>query len=149
MRIYHLLISLKKHLRRCSDERGVSLIEVIAMVLILSISVVPLSRLSMSNLDAGRVYSNIIKGTFYAEKVMEHIVADYVADSLTTGKGYYYVRNNWPGAAPDPPTGFTGTVSVSGEDSVNSVVYSVIQVTVSCDNTPDIVLSTWLVKDVF
>jgi Tfp pilus assembly protein PilV len=148
MWIYHLLKSLKKHLRRCSDEQGVSLIEVIAMVLILSIAVVPLSRLSMSNLDAGRTYSNMVKGTFYAEKVMEHIMADYIA-GISNGKGYGYIRNDWPGAAPDPPTGYTGTVSVSSEDSINNVVYSLVQVTVSCDNMPDIVLSTWVVDNVF
>lgn len=149
MWIYHLLKSLKKHLRRCSDEQGVSLIEVIAMVLILSIAVVPLSRLTMSNLDAGRTYSNIIRGSFYAESVMEAIMADYVADSLTTGKGYDYVVSNWPYIDLDPPTGFTGSVYISTEDTINSVPYSVVQVTVSSDNMPDIVLTSWLVDGVF
>jgi Tfp pilus assembly protein PilV len=147
MRIYNLR-RLKKRFPKCVDEKGISLIEVIIMVLILGIAIVPLTRLTISNLDAGRTYNLMTQGTFYASEIMEDIIADYMAGASGV-RGYDWVRTNWPGGVSNPPQGFTGTVSISDEITANGVTYVTVTVTVSVSDIPDIVYSTWLVDNVF
>jgi Tfp pilus assembly protein PilV len=146
MRIYNM--PLKKQICQCAGEKGFSLVEVIVIILILSIAIIPLSRLAIGNIDAGRTYSLISRGTLYAQEIMERIIADYVAE-LEDSQGYDWVKSNWPGTVSGSPTGFTGNVDISSETTVNSVTYVTVTVTVSANDMPDIVLSTWLVDHVF
>lgn len=139
-----MLDRLSKIYRRVRDERGVSLVEVVLIMVILGITVVPLSRLSVANLKSSGRYATITKAAYYAEEVMEQIIADYAAEDA--GRGYDWVVANWPGSAPNPPTGFSGNVSISAEDTLNNVIYVVAQVAVSGSEIPDLVLTTWLVK---
>jgi Tfp pilus assembly protein PilV len=143
MRIYNLW-PLKNHFRRYVSEKGFSLVEVIVIVLLLGISVLPLSRLAISNLDSGRTYNLIMKGTFYAQEIMERLIADYMANS----RGYNWVIANWPGTVSGSPEGYTGTVSISAPSTVNGVTYVTVTVTVSANGMPNITLSTLLANGV-
>jgi Tfp pilus assembly protein PilV len=141
-------LQLRKRFHKCAGEKGFSLVEVIVIIVILSIAILPLSRMAISNLDSGRTYSLMTRGTFYAQEIMERIIADYIAGA-TAGRGYTYVRINWPGTVSSPPTGYTGTVSISGETTVNGVTYVTVTVTVSANGMPNVTLSTWLASGVF
>ena len=142
MWIYNL--RLRKRFRRCAGEKGFSLVEVIVIILMLGIAVIPLSRMAISNLDAGRTYNLIMVGTFYAQEIIERIIADYMANGL----GYNWVRANWPGTVSGSPTGYTGTVSISGETTISGVTYVTVTVTVTASGMPNIVLYTYLANGV-
>ena len=116
---------------KLSGERGMSLIEVIIIIVILGIALLPLSRLSVGNLTSGTKYLTATKATCYAEEIMENIIADYKSDDPSIG-GYNNVRNNWSGTVtnPAPPTGMSGKVTISAESTFNSVKYVVVTVTV-------------------
>jgi Tfp pilus assembly protein PilV len=143
-----IILQVKKPFRRWTDEKGFSLVEVIVIILILSITVLPLSHLAISNIDSGRTYTLMTRGTFYAQEIMESIMADYIAGA-DAGRGYNYVIATWPGTVSNPPTGYTGTVSISAPTTVNGVTYVTVTVTVSANGMPNIVLSTWLSNGVF
>ena len=74
---------------------------------------------------------------------MESIMADYFAGP-SNSRGYDYVLATWPGSVSNPPEGYTGTVSISAPTTVHGVTYVTVTVTVSANDMPDIVMSTWL-----
>ena len=78
---------------------------------------------------------------------MENIIADYKSSDPTIG-GYNNVRNNWPGDVtnPAPPSGLSGSVSISLEDSLNNVKYVVVNVRVIAAGITNIDLQTWLIR---
>lgn len=129
-----------------NGERGISLVEVILIMVILGISVIPLSRLSVGNLTSEGKYSIMMNAMYHAEEVMERIIADYAATA--DGRGYDWVIANWSGSStPNPPAGLSGIVSISAEDTLNSVAYVVVQTTVSGASIPDVSLITWLINN--
>jgi len=140
--MFHRLLRIESKTR---NERGMTLIDVIVMMVILAIAVVPLSRLSMTNLKSSANSTMLTRAMFYAQEVMEQIVADYEADDA--GRGYDWVRTNWPGSTSYPPAGLSGSVSISSPGTRNGVEYVVVQVTVSSSEIPNVNLSTWLVSD--
>jgi len=128
------------------DERGMSLIEVVIILVILGITVVPLSRLAVNNQKSGGRFATMNRALFHAEEAMEQIVADYMATDAS--RGYDWVIANWSGqSTPEPPAGITGSVSISAEDSLNGVKYVVVQTTVGGTDINSITLTTWLVSD--
>lgn len=130
-----------------SDEKGMSLIEVIIIIVIMGIAILPLSRLSIGNVDSGSKYLTATKATSYAEEIMENIIADYKSLDPTIG-GYSNVINKWQGTVtnPAPPTGLSGSVSISPEASLNGVNYVVVTVSVRASGIQNVNLTTWLVR---
>ena len=129
-----------------SGESGFSLVEIVIIMLVLGIALVPLTRVSITNLTNGGRFAMETKALVYAQGVVETIIADYMA--MDEGRGYDWVIANWSGAStPNPPTGLVGSVAISAEDSLNQVPYVVVQTTVAADDIPNVVLSTWLVKN--
>ena len=141
-----MLKTIRSHINAASCESGVSLVEIVIIMVILGIALVPLTRVSITNLTNGGRFAMETQALVYAQGVMENIIADYMA--LNEGRGYSWVVANWSGAStPNPPTGLTGTVAISAEDSLDEVPYVVVQTTVAASDIPDVVLSTWLVKN--
>jgi len=132
---------------KLSGEKGMSLIEIIIIIVILGIALLPLTRLSVGNVKSGTQYLTATKATCYAEEIMENIIADYKSDDPTVG-GYSNVINNWGGVVtnPAPPAGMSGRVSISPETTFNGVRYSVVTVTVTANGIQDVNLTTWLVR---
>ena len=122
---------IRKILKRARSENGMSLVEVVIMIVVLSISIGPLSRLATMNLKGGSDAADITKAVMYARGVMEQVVADYRSNDVNVG-GFDNVLVNWDGvAAQSPPAGVSGTVSVSGVDSVMGIATATVQVSVS------------------
>ena len=132
-----------KTARSVRDEKGLSLVEVIIILVIIGIAAVPLSRLSMRNMVFGGRYALMTKAISYAQERLEQVVADYAARDA--GRGYDWVRSNWAGNSDTPATGFSRSVSVSGEQTLNGVTYVVVTVTVGTADIDNVVLTTWLV----
>ena len=130
--------------RRVGDERGVSLVEVVVMLVILGIVLVPLSRLTVKNLTFGGEYVTMTKAIYYAQECMEEVIADYAAEE--DGRGYDWVVANWSGSTDVPVSGLSRSVAISAADTLNGVTYVVVQVTVSGADIPNVTLTTWLVE---
>lgn len=130
--------------RKIINEKGATLIEIVILLLILAISVIPLSRLVMKNLNSGGRFSTMSRAILHAEESMEQIIADYAAN--TAGMGYDWVISNWTGrSTPNPPAGLTGNVTISAEDTLKGVPYVVVKTTVRGTDIPDVILATWLI----
>ena len=127
-------------------EQGMSLVEIIIIMVILGISLLPISRLSISNAYFGGRYVTMMRSVYYAQEVMEHIIADYNSDDGTIG-GYSNVRTNWPGTVSGSPIGLTGSVTISGEQTRSGIKYVTVLVRVSGTDIPDIDLTTLLVDN--
>ena len=131
--------------RAVRPERGVSLIEIVLIIVIIGIAAVPLSRLSIVNQTTSGKYGSTTKAIFYAEEVMEQLISDYAA--VDAGRGYDWVNINWPGSTPIPPSGLSGNVTISAEDTLNGVPFVIVQLTVSGTDITDVTLETWLVDN--
>lgn len=138
-----MLEQLKRMLSKLSDEKGVSLIEVVIILVILAITVAPLGRLSVQNMKSGGDYVTMTRTMSYAQGRMEEIVADYSSAS----RGYDWVKTNWSGVADSPSTGLSRTVSISSETVLNGVTYVVVTTTVSGSGIEDVQLKMWLVDN--
>jgi prepilin-type N-terminal cleavage/methylation domain-containing protein len=134
----------RKRLQRVKAESGFSLVEVIMAIVIMGIAVVPISRLAILNLTSGARYTTMTKALFYAQSGMEQLFSDYGAKN--DGRGYAWVRSNWPGTS-TPATGFTRTVTISAQQTLNSVNYVVVHVQISSAGIPTVDLSTWLIQN--
>jgi prepilin-type N-terminal cleavage/methylation domain-containing protein len=133
----------KNRNRLLKSESGFSLVEVVMALVILGIAVVPISRLAIQNLNSGARYTAMTKALFLSQSSMEQIIADYAA--VGAGRGYDWVRSNWPGTS-TPITGFTRTVTVSSEQTLNGVTYVEVHVRISAAAVPTVDIATLLVK---
>ena len=137
------LIKRMKHV--IESEKGVSMMEVVLIIVIIGIASVPLTRLSMLNQTTQGKIGTATRAIFYAEEVMEQIVSDYMAED--GGRGFDWVLNNWPGSTPNPPSGLSGSVSISAVDTLNGVPYVTVNVTISGTDISDMSMETWLIKN--
>jgi prepilin-type N-terminal cleavage/methylation domain-containing protein len=138
-----LLRQCKQGYHWISRQEGMSLIEIIIVLIILGLTIIPLSRLSIQNLNSGGDYITMTRAIFAAQERMEVIVADYSSPS----RGYDWVIKNWAGESDTPSKGLTRTVSISGEASFNGVTYVVAQTQVSGSGIQDVILTMWLVDN--
>ena len=132
--------------RLAQDQSGMSLVEIVIVMIILGVSLIPISRLSIQNSFFGGRYITMTRGLYFAQEVMENIIADYNSTDGTIG-GYSNVRTNWPGTVTGAPSGLTGSVSISGQYALNGINCVTVQVTVSAADIPNIDLSTMLVEN--
>ena len=135
---------IRKLHRRLGREEGFSMMEVVLLLVILAIALVPLTRLATSNLKFGAQYSMMTRAMGYAQEAMEEIIADYRAESA--GRGYDWVRSNWDGATASPATGYTRSVDISSEMTLNGVTYVNVTVSVSHADISNVTLETILVE---
>lgn len=126
-------------------EEGLSLVEIVMILVILGITMVPLSQLSIGNAKRGGQYALMTKAIFLAQERMEQIIADYAAGNA--GRGYDWVVANWAGASDVPTSGFSRHVMISSQNILNSVTYVEVHVVVRNSEIEDIDLCTWIVDD--
>ena len=91
MRMLNINKRIHKILR---NSQGFSLIEIIIVIVIMSITLLPLSQLTLTNSKTGAMYVSHTRAMFLAQGVMEQIIADYNSNSSTLG-GYDNVVSNW------------------------------------------------------
>jgi len=132
--------------RLIEDQSGISLIEIIIVLTILGVSLVPISQLSIQNAQFGGRFVTMTRAIYFAQEIMENIIADYNSTDGTVG-GYTNVRSNWPGTVSGAPTGLTGTVSISAEYALSGVNCVNVLVRVSGADIPNIDLMTLLVEN--
>ena len=126
------------------SEAGFTLIEIVLFIILVGVALVPLTRLSVSNLESGAQYVGITEAQFYIQEIMEDLIADYEADDA--GRGYDWVRTNWPGTVSSTsPSGFAGSVSISSEQTLNGVTYCTVTIAVTGASIPNMSLTTWIV----
>ena len=118
--------------------------EVVLLLVVLAIALVPLTRLAVNNMKFGAQYSLMTRATTFAQERLEEIVADYRA--IDAGRGYDYVLANWAGVSDTPANGFTRSVSISGEATLNGVTYVTVTVAVANSNIKTLSLPTIIVK---
>lgn len=137
----------RKIKRKVRGKKGFTLVEIVVVLIIVGITVVPLSRLSVKNLVSGGRYAIMTRAIFYAEGVMEHILADYNSSDTDPGGvgGYDNVCANWYGPPSDCPSEFSAYVDISAENTLDGVNYVVVTVTVSGPEISDVTLTTWIV----
>ena len=139
---------LKNRMRRFfQDSEGFSLIEIVIILVIISITLIPLSRLAVSNTKAGAIYVMHTRAMIFAQGVMEHIIADYNSDSATYG-GYDNVVANWSSAASGTSDGMDWNVTISPEYESNGIYYREVEVFVvnAGRDSEGISLKTLIVK---
>jgi Tfp pilus assembly protein PilV len=140
------LLNPKKQIREfLKNSRGFSLIEIIIILVILAITLLPLSQLSVTNTKAGAIYVSHTRAMFLAQGLMEQIIADYNSDSATLG-GYDNVVANWSSNS-GLREGLAWTVTISSESLTYGVRYRTV--TVYASNTGvsgGITLKTLIVK---
>jgi Tfp pilus assembly protein PilV len=128
-----------------SGQRGMSLIEVILMLVVLGVVALPLYKLSVTNLKSEVKYFAIEKAGLDARTVSEQILADYG----NSARGYAWVRTNWAGRS---GTGISNkyhyAVTLSAEMvTATGMHYTEVTVTVSgTDLSRNLVLKSWITK---
>ena len=133
--------------RRSAGQNGMSLVEIIIIILLIGITVIPISRLSMQNLTQGS--KSFVQNDAIADiqSLMEQIYGDYMADNIGMSRGYDWVRANWAGATGTTVSGqFNYAVTVSNEQAQNGVTYVEVTVTITGDEIDSITNTTWLAK---
>lgn len=121
--------------KQTESEKGFTLIELVIVIVLLGISILPLSNLLRQNLKSTAEVEIIAKASFFAQQKIEQVLRDYNA----TGNA-----NITPGDYSESNSGMTCSVS-SSLDSLNGIRYYDVTVTVSGDAFPDIDLNVWLV----
>ena len=126
-----------------SDEQGLSLIEVVIIIVILGVSIIPISRLMRTNLHSLSDTAIYSQAEYFAQSVMEEIFADYTAEN--SGRGYSWVVSNWSGATESHPTlSWSASVSITTV-TVDNIDYASVVVTVDTGTQfEDVELTSWL-----
>ena len=128
------------------SEKGASFIEIILIIVILGITMLPLSRLAMNNIISTGNHSTMTRAMYYAQEVMEQVIADYAATD--GGRGYTWVMANWDNqSASGPPAGLSSLVTIGTPDTLDGITYAPLNVTVSGSDIENIQLSTWLIEN--
>ncbi len=128
--------------KRLGNENGLSLIEIILLILMLGIAIPPLANLMKTNLVASGRLANVPKTAFYAQQRMEEVIADY------TSQGYAYITAGGRYSS-ETIGGVTTAVSVS-TGTWNSIQYARITVTAAVPNmSGNISLTTDVPQELF
>ncbi|MFQ5752369.1 MAG: hypothetical protein ACE5HI_10265 [bacterium] len=126
---------------KLEDCREFTLIEVVLIIVILAIAIPALMDLLSSTLVDSNKSVILSKAMIYAQEKMEQIIAD----KKSTVKGYDWVTT--PGNYQDdvPASGFTRNVVIETSGKIqNGIPHALVQVVVSHDKIPDVMLTTWL-----
>ncbi|MBN1781610.1 hypothetical protein JW948_10825 [bacterium] len=129
--------------RFLKKQEGVSLIEAIILIVVLAVSLPPISELLQESLFSSVRMSALNKASFYAQQRLEQIVADY-ANTVSTSGGY---ENIVQGYYEDevPEAGFNTHVDIV-TSVYNGINYKEIEITCSNPQSDQVVrLKTWIV----
>ena len=129
-----------KRARKYCREDGLTLVEIVLILVVTAIAVIPLSRLSITNIKTNAQQHVINRSMYYAEELIEWIVSDYKGDNFNGSQ----VVTQWTGYYDNPEGSIYRYVSINGPFTENSVDYWQIDVTVSVTDIPDVVLSVWV-----
>jgi len=137
-----------KHIRQApAGQAGMSLIEIIIVIILIGITIVPISRLSMQNLRQGSETFAQNDAISDIQSIMEQIYSDYQASGLASNRGYDWVRTNWNNVTGTTVSGqFNYAVAISSEQTQNGVTYVEVTVTITGDEIDPITNTTWLAK---
>jgi Tfp pilus assembly protein PilV len=130
----------KKLIKWISRQEGVSLIEAIILILILTISIPPIAQLLQENLYSSLRMNSLNKASYFAQQRLEQIVADYANDSI----GYTGITEGSYGTQ-TPESGFETDVTITAAVE-NGIDYK--EITVTCTNPQSdqmVSLKTWIV----
>jgi Tfp pilus assembly protein PilV len=133
------------HQQPCSkNQRGMSLVEVILIILVLGVVLIPMTRLSRVNQNNLAVFSTTEKAQYDIQSVMERMMSDYKAAPTK----YDSVKTAWQNRTGTTNSGiFNYSVSFSADQVQNGITYSVATVKVSGgDLSGDMVLTSWISK---
>ncbi len=108
-----------------TQNSGMSLVEVILVIVLIGIVALPISRLSVTNTKSLGKYAKITQAVYDLESISERIWADYKA------RGYGWVRNNWQRSGTTPSENFSYSVQISSPQTRDGVTYVVVTVTVT------------------
>jgi hypothetical protein len=134
-----MLKRLKEIKKRLWQTRGLSLIDAVVSLFIMTITLLPLSMMSINNVKFAAKMSLSMKAAYFAQGVMDEIYADYESD------GYSNFFNHWPKTLAYPE-GFDGSQDFA-VDSLNHIEYILATVTVTNPQIEDIMLTAMLIDD--
>lgn len=139
----------KSVLSRFRNESGFSLIELVIMVMILGITLIPLTSLSLSNIRTSGTQIEQTRGIMYAEEGMEHVWAFYGDSRTGVNKGYQgvidgYLLDSFGDLNTNLESGFSRTFSVSAVLTQEDVDYINVTVSVSCPTAGTIQMTAML-----
>lgn len=126
---------MKKIKRILKREEGLSLIEIVLIIVIMGISVMPISRLSVTNMTGTVDAFSMSRSQFYAKMLMEEIIGDYLSKDRSVG-GLTNVMGIWDGySSSSDVQGLSGRVDFSTVVRRNNIAYSTITVNVTDSET--------------
>lgn len=133
-----------RYFRRMVEEcDGLTLIEVILVVVVMAIAVPSLMSLMSSTLFHSGKSSILSQASIFAQEKIEEIIAD----KKSAARGFAYVTTTGRYPTDSPANGFTRSVVVQTSGMIyNGVPYAHVEVTVSHPEISNITLSTWLTE---
>ncbi|MFO7889279.1 MAG: hypothetical protein R6V04_02960 [bacterium] len=138
---------MKKCINQIKSEEGFSLIELIMIILILGISLVPLTTIVTTNQKGAANIALAVQVEYFTQSVMEELIANYRSNA----GGYDTVINEWTGATihhPDPEINMTAGVSiVEAVDPDTGIQYAEVVVEVNLENGLSTSLVYYMVDD--
>jgi Tfp pilus assembly protein PilE len=131
-----------KKIKILKSQNGLTLMEVILMLVILGVVALPLAKLSITNLRSQAGYQVMTRAIYDARSVMEQILAYYSSNT------YAQTRTNWANKSGQTNSKqFNYLVTVSNESSQNGIFYSEITVTVSGGSLKqNVILKSWITR---
>jgi hypothetical protein len=122
-----------------SNECGATLIEVILIIVILGITVIPISRLSIANNIGAGKYITISRAVAMAQSTMESVIADWLGSDFDT------CVSLWSGQV-ITDSDLTATVTIGSEMYLNGVTYAMVTVDVSGPDINDVGLEAMIMR---
>ncbi len=127
--------------QKCKDERGITLVEVVFVIVILSIAMYSLMDLTSFTLTNSHKAILLTQAVMLAEQKIEEIRAD----KNNPARGYDWIVASGSYASETASQGFTSAAQVDTAGKIhNGVPYADVTVTVSHASLRDITLRTWL-----
>lgn len=136
-------------LNRFNNESGFSLIELVIMVMILGITLIPLTSLSINNIRTSGHQIELTRGVMYAEEGMEQVWAFYGDSRAGVNKGYQgiidgYLSDSFADLNSNLETGYSRTFTVSSVQTLDDVDYINVTVRVVCPTAGTIEMTAML-----
>jgi len=135
MRMLRVHAKTRKRQAWMASQSGMSIVEVIIVLVLIGVVVLPLSRLSVTNSRSVGRYARMTQAVYDAQNIAEQIWADYKASGA--GRGYTWVRNNWSNKSGTISySNNTYSVQISSPQTSNGVTYVVVTVSVTGSGLP-------------
>ena len=117
------------------------------MVMIMGITLIPLTSLSISNIRNSGRQAEWTRGVMYAEECIEYVWSFY-GNSATVGRGYQGIidgnMNFSEGLPANLESGYSRSYAVSATQTLDGVDYINVTVTVTCPTAGSIQMTALL-----